>query len=332
MVASSGRRLYFALLRTRSAAWLRTGSRAPRPRRRHARARAASAALGARAAAPVDSLELPETDRLIDAATGRARAPFAPALAAYYARREFLFARYADGIRLDATGWFSVTPERIAASHARACAARSGLALDAFAGVGGDAIQLARTCARVLALEIDPSRARLLQHNARVYGVGDRVDVVCCDFYRALRTLRADTLFLSPPWGGPQGFRRDAPFDVERGLQPPLSATLALVRAHGVAARCVIFLPRNTDVRGLFALAEWARGERCRAQLDYDHGDDEPLLAGAPAADAGDDDAAPRGQAGKARGLTAVFELVLDEARRSHPPPAPAERRHTRWE
>jgi hypothetical protein len=198
--------------------------------------------------------------------------------------------------------------------------------------VGGDAIQLARTCARVLALEIDPSRARLLQHNARVYGVGDRVDVVCCDFYRALRTLRADTLFLSPPWGGPQGFRRDAPFDVERGLQPPLSATLALVRAHGVAARCVIFLPRNTDVRGLFALAEWARGERCRAQLDYDHGDDEPLLAGAPAADAGDDDAAPRGQAGKARGLTAVFELVLDEARRSHPPPAPAERRHTRWE
>lgn len=47
------------------------------------------------------------------------------------------------GIQLDEEGWFSVTPEEIAARQARRCAG-VGVVIDAFAGVGGNAIQFAK--------------------------------------------------------------------------------------------------------------------------------------------------------------------------------------------
>jgi tRNA G10 N-methylase Trm11 len=55
--------------------------------------------------------------------------------------------------------------------------------LDPFAGVGGDVIQMAATCQHVIAGELSPERASLIRHNARVYGVADRIEVRCCDFW-----------------------------------------------------------------------------------------------------------------------------------------------------
>lgn len=50
-------------------------------------------------------------------------------------------------MQLDTTGWYSVTPEAIAEHTAQAC--KGGLAIDAMAGCGGNAIQLAKTCNEV---------------------------------------------------------------------------------------------------------------------------------------------------------------------------------------
>lgn len=47
---------------------------------------------------------------------------------------------------MDETGWFSVTPESIACHIAERC--QSDTILDAFCGVGGNAIQFAMTCER----------------------------------------------------------------------------------------------------------------------------------------------------------------------------------------
>ncbi|KAG8465075.1 hypothetical protein KFE25_012438 [Diacronema lutheri] len=213
------------------------------------------------------SLASEETPRLIDEATGAVRPPFAPCLAAYYARRFELFSRYDAGVRVDATGWFSVTPEQIAIAHAATCAAPAGVAIDAFAGVGGNTVHLAERCAHVIAVEIDAGRAELLAHNLRVYGISRRVDVLVGSFYELARGLRADTLFLSPPWGGP-GYRRDRAFDVEAQMSPPLSAALELARTHRIARRCVAFLPRNSDRKRIASLAR--AGESCsfRAEVD----------------------------------------------------------------
>lgn len=231
------------------------------------------------------SLESAETPRIIDEATGHVRPPFAPCIAAFYARRFELFSRYAEGVRIDATSWYSITPERIAVRHAALCAAPAGIAIDAFAGVGGNTVQLAARCERVVAIELDASRAALLAHNVRLHGASSRVDVLVGDFYQIAHRLRADCLFLSPPWGGP-AYRRDRPFDVEADLSPPLSAALGLARRHDVARRCVVFLPRNSDRGRLAALAR--AGESCTLRAEVD-------ARCRPCA------------------LTAIFELVPDE-------------------
>lgn len=61
--------------------------------------------------------------------------------------------------------------------------------MDGFCGVGGNAIQFAFTCERVIAIDIDPVKIELARHNARVYGVEDRIQFIVGDFFQvAFRT------------------------------------------------------------------------------------------------------------------------------------------------
>lgn len=61
-------------------------------------------------------------------------------------QRERYFSLYSSGCLLDEEGWYSVTPELIANQIAERC--RCGTILDAFCGVGGNAIAFAQTCER----------------------------------------------------------------------------------------------------------------------------------------------------------------------------------------
>lgn len=63
-----------------------------------------------------------------------------------WAQRYRLFSLFDQGIQLDHEGWYSVTPEAIAQHIAERC--RCELIVDAFCGVGGNAIQLAMTCTK----------------------------------------------------------------------------------------------------------------------------------------------------------------------------------------
>ena len=56
--------------------------------------------------------------------------------------------------------------------------------MDGFCGVGGNAIQFAFTCERVIAIDIDPVKIELARHNARVYGVEDRIQFIVGDFFQ----------------------------------------------------------------------------------------------------------------------------------------------------
>lgn len=82
----------------------------------------------------------------------------------YWRQRYKLFSRFDHGIRLDRDGWFSVTPEAIARQIARRC--QCDLIIDAFAGVGGNAIAFARTCCHVVAIDIDETRLRIARRGA----------------------------------------------------------------------------------------------------------------------------------------------------------------------
>ncbi|KAF8075334.1 RNA cap guanine-N2 methyltransferase-domain-containing protein [Lyophyllum atratum] len=131
----------------------------------------------------------------------------------YFSQRKRYFSLYSTtpGCLLDEEGWYSVTPELVANQIAERC--RSDTILDAFCGVGGNAIAFAKTCQRVIALDTSPTRLALARHNAQVYGVADRIEFILSDYLSFARTYLAlphtqtkrniDVVFLSPPWGGP---------------------------------------------------------------------------------------------------------------------------------
>ncbi|KAK8601191.1 hypothetical protein V6N13_059085 [Hibiscus sabdariffa] len=169
----------------------------------------------------------------------------------YWCQRYLLFSRFDDGIKMDEEGWFSVTPEPIARHHASRCG--SGIVVDSFTGVGGNAIQLAQRSSHVIAIDIDPKKIDYAYHNAAVYGVNDQIDFVMGDFFTLAPKLKADTVFLSPPWGGPD-YSKVEIYDVKTMLRPHDGYFLFNV-AKKIASRIVMFLPRNVDLNQLAEMA-----------------------------------------------------------------------------
>jgi len=180
----------------------------------------------------------------------------------YFAQRTRYFSRYDEGCLLDEEGWYSVTPEAIATQIAERC--RCDVVLDAFCGVGGNAIAFARTCERVIALDTSPTRLALARHNAALHGVAARIEFVLGDFRTfAARMLQAttctapstarkiDVVFLSPPWGGPE-YLSEAEYSLERTQPEPAAELLRLARL--LTPNVAFYVPRNTALEDIAAL------------------------------------------------------------------------------
>ncbi|MED6145946.1 hypothetical protein PIB30_029800 [Stylosanthes scabra] len=169
----------------------------------------------------------------------------------YWYQRYFLFSRFDEGVKMDEEGWFSVTPEPIARYQAERCA--SGTIIDCFVGVGGNAIQFVKSCNHVIAIDIDPLKIDYARHNAAIYGVDDQIDFIIGDFFVLAPKLKADTVFLSPPWGGPD-YLKVATYDMKTMLKPHDGFTLFNL-AKEIASKVVMFLPRNVDFNQLAELS-----------------------------------------------------------------------------
>ncbi|KAF9188848.1 Trimethylguanosine synthase [Haplosporangium sp. Z 767] len=160
----------------------------------------------------------------------------------YWNQRYRYFSQYDQGIKMDKEGWYSVTPEKIAAHIAERCA--SDVIIDAFCGVGGNSIQFAMTCHRVIAIDIDPVRLRCAKHNAKIYGVEDRIEFIQGDYMTLIPRLKADVVFLSPPWGGPEYLAQDE-FDIKRDI--PMDGEFLFNETCKITKNIAYFLPRNSN-------------------------------------------------------------------------------------
>ncbi|XP_058725156.1 uncharacterized protein LOC131596510 isoform X3 [Vicia villosa] len=172
-------------------------------------------------------------------------------IAKYWCQRYILFTRFDDGIKMDEEGWFSVTPEVIAHYQASRCAGDT--VIDCFTGVGGNAIQFAQRCRNVIAIDIDPLKIDYARHNASIYRVDDQIDFIIGDFFLLAPKLKADTVFLSPPWGGPD-YAKVLTYDMKTMLRPRDGYTL-FNAAKKIASRVVMFLPKNVDFNQLAELS-----------------------------------------------------------------------------
>jgi trimethylguanosine synthase len=127
--------------------------------------------------------------------------PFGAATQRYWDKRRDLFSLWDHGVQTDEEGLFSVKPEKFALETADILPGRR--ILDAFCGIGGSAIAFARRGKRVVATDVEPRRLSMARHNARVYGVDQRIDFLHADVFTVLERLEFDALNLDPPWGGP---------------------------------------------------------------------------------------------------------------------------------
>lgn len=169
----------------------------------------------------------------------------------YWCKRFSLFSLFDLGIKLDRESWFSVTPEKVAIYTAQRCAC--DVIIDAFCGAGGNTIQFAKTCQRVIAIDIDEKKIEMAKHNAGIYGVADRIEFIVGDYFKLASSLKADVVFLSPPWGGPQYLKEDV-YDIEKSLLP-LPATDIMAYTRQITSNIAIYLPRNTNTFQLAKLA-----------------------------------------------------------------------------
>jgi len=174
-----------------------------------------------------------------------------PHISKYWAQRYRLFSKYDQGVRLDEESWYSVTPEKIAKHIAEKC--QCDVVVDGFCGVGGNAIQFALTCERVIAVDIDNEKIAMARHNAKVYGVEDKIEFMVGDFFSIVPHLKADVVFLSPPWGGPQYVNQDI-FDLKL-MGGMMDGFAVFSTALKVTENIAYFVPKNTNVDQLASLA-----------------------------------------------------------------------------
>ncbi|KAJ2003817.1 Trimethylguanosine synthase [Coemansia thaxteri] len=194
----------------------------------------------------------------------------------YWRQRHNFFWRFDEGIIIDVEGWYSVTPEIIAEDTASRIAQLYNqgsskdfgriCVVDACCGVGGNAIKFAEWCERVIAIDISAERLELARNNAEVYGVADRIEFILGDFFQLAPMLKADVVFMSPPWGGPEYI--DAPvFDLSS--LPFRTSQEWIDSARLVSKNIVCFMPRNCDP---VQLAELYPEAPCEVELNYTTG------------------------------------------------------------
>jgi len=127
--------------------------------------------------------------------------PFGESVQKYWNKRFEHFSRFDEGIKIDKEGLYSVTPEKIALEIADLV--KGETIVDAFGGVGGNAIAFARKGKEVYCIELNKERKLFIENNTKVYGVEALVQTVQGDFFLKANTFGVKTIFLDPPWGGP---------------------------------------------------------------------------------------------------------------------------------
>lgn len=175
------------------------------------------------------------------------------------------------GARLDAQARLGLTPEALALAMGRRARRRFERVVDLCAGAGGSAIGFARAGCSVTAIERDEARVGMLRHNARLYGVASKIEIVhgdALDFLAAHRSSKRasskpahELWFVDPPWGG-----ADGKYDSTRvGITdlPPLARVLA---ARPSSQALWAKLPPTFDVSEL-------SGARARAVFGVGAGD-----------------------------------------------------------
>ena len=170
--------------------------------------------------------------------TTMSNCPFGPAMEKYWAR----LSPEEKQMRLDREALYSLVVQPAALRTASITPGQH--VVDAFCGAGGSTIGFARAGKRVTAIEMNPERLEMARYNADLFGVSDRITFLQGDSLEILPRLAPSTVFLAPPWGGPEYAQQEL-FTLD-AFSPNGHVLLNLALTCGESV--VMQLPRNFDL------------------------------------------------------------------------------------
>lgn len=144
-------------------------------------------------------------------------------------------------MEFDEEGLFSLAIQPVALEIAEKTP--GNMVVDAFCGVGGMAIGFAKAGKKVIAIDGNIKRLGMAERNAALFGVEGAIDFQLGDTVELLPTLKADTVFLDPPWGGTD-YNEKGKFHLS-DFEP--GGAKLLNTAFSVSDSVVMRLPKNFD-------------------------------------------------------------------------------------
>ena len=174
----------------------------------------------------------------------------------FWMQRYYYYRKFDDGIQMDRESWYSVTPEKIAKYTAKLI--RGKTIIDGFCGSGGNVIQFSKYCSKVYAIDISYQKLSICKNNCKVYHCKDNIEFIHSDFLKMKNKIKADYIFLSPPWGGTE-YKDSYVYSIKKFMYPDITEIIRV--SLSVADNILFFLPRNLDLDELFNICSDIKNE-----------------------------------------------------------------------
>jgi len=136
--------------------------------------------------------------------------------------------------------------------------------IDGFCGSGGNVIQFSKYCSEVFAIDIDPKKLEICKNNCRIYNCKDNIHFIEYDFlkiqnYSKLK-VKADYIFLSPPWGG-ISYKNSDIYSIKESMTPDISEIIKV--SLKIVKYIMFYVPRTLMLNELFGIiSEINKNER----------------------------------------------------------------------
>ena len=174
----------------------------------------------------------------------------------FFYKRYYYYSKYDKGIKMDYESWYSVTPESIAKYIA--LLTRGKTIIDGFCGSGGNVIQFSKYGKKVYAIDIDKNKIDICKNNCNVYECDNNIEFILDDYLNMKGKIKADFVFLSPPWGGLK-YKNSNVYSIKKFMQPNI---IDIIRVSLNVAKFILFyVPRNLDLNELIDLVSFVKNE-----------------------------------------------------------------------
>ena len=182
-------------------------------------------------------------------------AGYLPEISFFY-KRYYYYSKYDKGIKMDYESWYSVTPESIAKYIA--LLTRGKTIIDGFCGSGGNVIQFSKYGKKVYAIDIDKNKIDICKNNCNVYECENNIEFILDDYLNMKGKIKADFVFLSPPWGGLK-YKNSNVYSIKKFMHPNI---IDIIRVSLNVAKYILFyVPRNLDLNELIDLVSFVKNE-----------------------------------------------------------------------